>query len=131
MALTGWVQSERKPRPPSFNAADHGLFLRSHDGLLSLTRFEPAPNRRIDIGPLRSFLGFHYRSISVGWLVAVPYWFLTLAAVGIVVLLARCLARMLATKSRFQSNLCTACGYDLRATPARCPECGTAASQSG
>ena len=35
--------------------------------------------------------------------------------------------RLETKRERVASGLCLACGYDLRASPERCPECGTAA----
>jgi len=49
----------------------------------------------------------------------VPYWFLVLFSLALSVIAARPLWRRLPL-----AGFCPACGYDLRASPDRCPECG-------
>jgi len=60
-----------------------------------------------------SLLIFDYGSVFV------PYWLAIVASVALVLL------RRLARRTVPRAGLCPRCGYDLRATPDRCPECGT------
>jgi len=56
--------------------------------------------------------------------VAVPVWF---AAVLLLVPAVIETARHLRRRRLARAGLCRSCGYDLRGTPERCPECGTIA----
>jgi hypothetical protein len=55
-------------------------------------------------------------------MLAVPHW--SLLAV-LTIAPAAWLLRRVRTRWRLREGLCPVCGYDLRATPGRCPECGT------
>ena len=57
--------------------------------------------------------------------VTIPLW--SLAAVAAAPLALRGVGR-LRTRTRLAPGLCRRCGYDLRATPGRCPEGGTIAA---
>jgi hypothetical protein len=52
-----------------------------------------------------------------------PYWLLALV---FAVPPATFIVRRARSARQRETSLCPTCGYDLRATPDRCPECGTA-----
>ena len=61
------------------------------------------------------------------WKIEVPLWvLLTLSALCPLIWLAATSRRR--RRRRWERQQCINCGYDLRATPQRCPECGRAAS---
>jgi hypothetical protein len=63
-----------------------------------------------------------YQYQRPGTTLAVPHWMLALLAA---LLPARQAAQLFGRRrTRSQAGLCHRCGYDLRATPDRCPECG-------
>jgi hypothetical protein len=51
----------------------------------------------------------------------VPFWFVALVLVAVLAMLFRL------RRPRPAPGLCATCGYDLRASPQRCPECGAVA----
>jgi hypothetical protein len=59
--------------------------------------------------------------------IAIPWWMLTVATLpaAAVPMVGRVRRHV-----RRRHGLCISCGYDLRATPGRCPECGTVPHQT-
>ena len=54
-------------------------------------------------------------------MLAIPFW---ATAWATAILPAITLQRFLRRRHRLRKGLCLRCGYDIRATPDRCPECG-------
>jgi hypothetical protein len=67
------------------------------------------------------FLGFYFVRVDTALVIAVPHWFLALL---FAILPALHLRATIRSRRRGRAGQCPRCGYDLRATPARCPECG-------
>ncbi len=61
------------------------------------------------------------------WVLAVPHW---VYLIPLALPPALHLNRLRKRRRRRSVGLCPACGYDLRATPDRCPECGAMPTRS-
>lgn len=55
-------------------------------------------------------------------LIEFPYWLIAIIAAIVPIW---CLRQLLRARWRKTRGLCLFCGYDMRATPEQCPECGT------
>jgi hypothetical protein len=99
--------------PPTRTWWTHGRLGAGH------VDWEPKP-----IGPYQGGIDSSFASTSERG-VAIPMWSIVLISA---VPPAAALRRSLGGVHRGRAGRCGACGYDLRATPDRCPECGATPS---
>jgi hypothetical protein len=141
-ACLAWVRSYQ-PRHLAFEASEGRLFVIFWEGgdRPLAVEFWPGSSfatrahelfRRVmnpsQTGRGREWLGFGYAegrtpSIPMVRIIAIPLWFI--AGVSAIVP-AAWLLRRARQRRRVRERRCLNCGYDLRASGARCPECGTA-----
>ena len=90
----------------------------------------------VDAGyPIHGFNSLHWSSgppggpfIGGATTFVLPWWLLSVPTLLLTALAAR---RSLRRRRWRKHGLCLACGYDLRHSPARCPECGTVVGAKG
>lgn len=115
----------------TFAVCDSILDMPYRDGF----QYEDARGRRIGDArpqPLFDFLGLSYWPADFSadtTFIVVPNWML-LMLFAIVPMIHLVSARGSRRRHRAQIGLCVNCGYDLRGTPDRCPECGSPAPQA-
>lgn len=85
-----------------------------------------APDLSQPVGPPDNALLTWWEKAE-GW--AVPMWFIAALCSGLLALQLPAIAAALRQRRRMQAGHCPHCGYDLRASPSRCPECGTPAAK--
>jgi hypothetical protein len=93
---------------------------------LVLAHIYMAPPQSLPAGPYR-FLAYRVNDTRKDYwagVVVFPYWILTLGLSLMPALLLWKQACAIRSRRWVAKGLCGGCGYDLRATPDLCPECG-------
>lgn len=77
-------------------------------------------NREVDVGTTEdSISSCSYKLFKI------PHWAFAAVTGSLATLVVRATLRRNRRQRWLRRNLCTQCGYDLRESPTRCPECGT------
>jgi hypothetical protein len=120
------------PSPPGFNHQRFSPADAEKDGRDEIFWYDQQFDDQFNLG-LGYWAGIYYRGCTLkGWRKSthhaiVPYW-LALGVTAPLPALAAWLGVRRRRRARFR--LCANCGYDLRATPDCCPECGRPAGQA-
>ena len=113
------------PRFEYFATRPHRL--RDTDSFVRMFRFDAATLRGTRRTEWCRF-GFTYASVTNrgldGVLVSLPLWLAAVITGLLPAVRLRVFLRQRARSRRQKIGSCPRCGYDLRATPDRCPECG-------
>ena len=129
--LALWVRSYwRYDLIERFSRRDlHFWIIISLPGRIDLVRVQPFSPLEGNAALLRIVPKLQYESGDVSQylvqyvkFVSVPHWSLALL---FAILPALHLRAAIRSRRRRRAGHCPRCGYDLRATPERCPECGT------
>jgi hypothetical protein len=90
--------------------------------------FIPMPPNLAVLSSKNPFMAYTVQSSPrMSWVVIVPFWSVVPALAAMIGLLLWRDRSWRRRDRREREGLCVNCGYDLRATPERCPECGTIA----
>ena len=156
-AVNLWLRSYEMPECLSWWGGNRSLQLYSDSGHLALV-FDFLPPPPPDAPPRKTYwrqdrdytqshynfwiksqsLGFgigHLKRLYGGWpsyevyLLMMPAWFIS--TLLLIFPLKSAKRVWMATVGRVKKGHCSNCGYDLRATPDRCPECGTIPTSNG
>jgi hypothetical protein len=71
-------------------------------------------------------IGKDPENFATTYILTVPFWFAVMATMALPVIWG---GKRLRAKAKMPAGHCSKCGYDLRATPERCPECGMVPSK--
>lgn len=151
LLLTFWLRSHTIGDAVTYRSSPYQVNLESTDGIVAIGGGRIESNYQAPEGWEGSFWPFHRqvdyisadnaRGTYLGFLferhdkrsatttynvvgVRAPYWFLALWPAAILLLLTRAQLRDRQYRTRLAKGCRVVCGYDLRATPDRCPECG-------
>jgi hypothetical protein len=118
---SGWYTSHYDDDEPGFGYPSHyttdpARRLWLHFGGLHVSEFKY-------VGALTGTLN--------GWSFSVPSWLPTALSAMVPAMWVRSVLRRRRAAASERTGKCLNCGYDLRATPNRCPECGTPSTSSG